>query len=108
MLKTLEQTAQTCINAVHLIDIDENEIELLQSDRWKHGDLPPETISWLIELHDQVVEAINYEQASLCGQIYDCGKDGNLTHEEIFGLDCLGLSKEISQSSEIRGGKGNE
>ena len=106
MTKNLEQMAKTCINAAHIVDIDESEIALLQSDHWKYGELPPETIIWLIELHEQAIEAINDEQASFCGQDYDCGKDGNLTHEEIFGLDCLGLSKEISQSSEIRGGEG--
>ena len=68
MSKNLERMAQTCVKAAHLIDIDESEIALLQSDRWKYGELPPETIIWLIELHDQAIEALNDEQASLCGR----------------------------------------
>ena len=69
MSKNLERMAQTCVKAIHLIDIDESEIALLQSDRWKYGEVPPETISWLIELHDHVIEALNHELASLCGEV---------------------------------------
>lgn len=84
MIKNLEQMAQTCVNAAHLTDISEEELKLVQSDRCKYGDLSADEIDCLQYLYTQAVEAINDEQASLCGQDYDCG-DCYMSHEELFG-----------------------
>ena len=69
MTINLERMAATCLMALRIVDIDESEIALLQSDRWKYGEVPPEEICWLIELHDHVIEALNHELASLCGEV---------------------------------------
>ena len=68
MYKTLQQMVQTCISAAHLIDIDDDELELIQSDHWKHS-FSPQTICKLIALHDQATDAINDELVSLCGEV---------------------------------------
>ena len=69
MTKKLVQMAQTCVTAAHLIDIDEKELELFQSDRCKYGDLTADEFDSLQRLYEQAIEALNDEQASLCGEI---------------------------------------
>ena len=69
MIKNLEQMAQTCVRAAHLTDISEAELELIQSDRCKYGDLSADEIESLQYLYKEAIEALNDEQASLCGRI---------------------------------------
>ena len=66
---SLSELAQTCLTAAHLIDIAEKELELFQSDRCKYGDLSADEFDSLQYLYEQAIEALNDEQASLCGGI---------------------------------------
>lgn len=69
MLNNLERMAQTCVRAAHLTDISEAELELIQSDRCKYGDLSADEIKSLQYLYKEAIEALNDEQVSLCGRI---------------------------------------
>jgi hypothetical protein len=83
MTKNLEKMAQTCVNAAHLIDISEVELKLVQSDRCKYGDLTADEFDSLQSLYKEAIEALNNEQASLCGQDYNCGDLGYLSYQEL-------------------------
>jgi hypothetical protein len=69
MTKKLVQMAQTCVRAAHLTNISEEELELIQSDRCKYGDLSADEIESLQYLYTQAIEALNDELASLCGWV---------------------------------------
>ncbi|MEI6063852.1 MAG: hypothetical protein WCQ26_04610 [Pseudanabaena sp. ELA748] len=84
MTNNLEQMAQTCVTAAHLINIDEEELELIQSDRCKYGDLTADEIDSLQSLYKQAIESLNDELASLCGQDYNCGDLGYVSYQELY------------------------
>ena len=90
MTKNLEQMAQTCVRAAHIIDIDDEVLELIQSDRCKYGDLSADEFDSLQYLYSQAIEALNDELASLCGQDYNCGDLGDLSYQELFGTSLCG------------------
>lgn len=69
MTKNLEEMAQMCVNAAHLTDISEEELELIQSDLCKYGDLSADEIESLQYLYTQAIETLNDELASLCGWV---------------------------------------